>query len=1116
MPTKEEEARWKAMYESPNPPATASPMDQALAAWDNDRELYETSQGGKADQYKSLFPGAPPNSAPMAPHSDTPVPENVKRMLQDFYGGPPPVAQTHLGQLAAQADDEKERKLQASGRAPTGIFTGIIDILSRAQYAEVAVIDELATGEFGVKALGSALTRGLQEFVVPRDRLSFVDLIGKYAPEFAEKNPIATMIAGTAADVALDPTTWLSFGVGGAGKAVKVTSKVGETLYLTTKGAEKLRQITQLSQRMMADELIGHASKFNWAEEQIVKLAMSDPALTFKKGFQAHITVPFVDKHLATVLSPEAAQKLADSTGLTAIRNFVKTLSDNSNMIQSIKGTFRRVGDLPPEYLKLANQFMSVAENASEEVIKATAKMAKGITPDGARAIGRAAHGISDDIMAISRNAAPGDEFGITEDLIRKVQERWFAQERLGEKEINVYSQMRRALTEMRQAENLAGLEIREIAEYFPRQYRNIEKTSSGVDQVYRAKRFSTRMGASESRVFETIKDAQEAGFNPEWNAVKSFAMRAVASRKAVAKKQFDDALEAMIKRENFSGKIVDLIRNDAREIGDSVHPNFDKYWLNALVNSHDFIINSVFRPSATILKPGFATFQALSNTVQMMWAGGFTMGARAGLGIAGDVIDAVGSGFGGKYWESMRKTLWNFDPHGPKIDSALILKYLDEPSKLRGSRITTDIGTSYTGEEIAMMIRDMRIAQGTSVLGVPGFKKTATGELMRLNAIAAVSDKTGVSEGFLDFMSGAASYWNWPRMVEDMARTNFFMNALRQGHSPHEAMKLVNKALYDYTGGLSKFERQWVKRVIPFYSFARFTLPLAADVATTKPGRLLNTSRGMKMFFGAWNKIQGGEQLNDAERHSIPGWILEQPSTFAKFGLDGRAHFNAFTNWTPLDALSFMEPGDSERSAVEKTVQKTVLSMMTPVIKLPLEHAMNRNFFTGRVLKDATRIKDRLGNNSTLWQVMDKVLPEEVKKAMSWEIATDVRTGKESVYINPYLAHYATGIMPVMNTFIRMFDSDLTPTERAMWTIGNVSTYKIDMRQQYKLLRTARKTAIADKKRQIKYLRSKGMDATAEEYMFELKQLMMDIRHDAQEETEAPRGPGNFPGGGQ
>jgi len=788
---------------SPLSEEQTGPVGDFRTEWERDKIAADTD-GGTYEMLRQLNGGRPPYGAAApdvqriqeqgksAEAAKDPV---MYEMLKQLNGGQDPYNASPVA-MGIAADNLADAEDAGSGREPTGIFSGVVDVISRFQYAEAAMVDTLAEAEFGIKAIGDTLVRGFQEFFAPKDRLSFSDLIEKYAPDFANKNPAAATVAGIAMDIAFDPTTYLTFGVGGAGKAIKVTKATGEALFLTSKGANKLKRLTKVSQRYIADDLITDVAKFDWAESKIVKMAETDPSLFFEKGFQAYMNVPISGRRMMTLVDPKQAKAFADMTGLTAIRNAVKTYTDSNVLLQSIGGTFRKVGELPPKYLKAANMFLSDAEDAADTIIKATAKMAKGLNKEGAVKIGKAAHKISDELMAHSRKGE-----ALTDKLVQQTQEKWFAEVGLGEKEINVYSEMRRGLAEMRQAELNVGLEIKEIAEYFPRYYDNVVKSVDDTGQMYKHKRFTDKLKAAKSRVFSTIKGAEEAGLNPEWNAVTSFSMRAQASRKAVAKKTFDVKVQKLIETEGFDKKTAALIKRDAREIGDSMHPAFEKEWMNALVNANDIIVNSVFRPAATVLKPGFATFQALSNTVQMMWAGGFKLGARSSADVAKHVMDNVGTGLGGKYWESMRKTLWNIDPNGPRLDSALILKYLDDPAKLKGSRITTDIGTSFSGEEIAMMVKEMRIAQGTSVLGVPGFQKTAMGELRRQNAVAWTADKTGASEGFVDFMSTASTYWNWPRMVEDMARTNFFMNAVRQGHAPHEAMRLVNKGLYDYTG---------------------------------------------------------------------------------------------------------------------------------------------------------------------------------------------------------------------------------------------------------------------------------------------------------------------------
>jgi hypothetical protein len=581
-----EQARLQAIMESyqqgavdPNSPVEemqTGPVADIHKEWVADKRAAD-GDGGYYEMMVQMNGGKPPyNSAgadikKMQDGTPVPVDPALHAMMVEMNGGKEPYRPSPVA-IGLQADAESEAEAKRTGRAPTGIMSGVVDVLSRFQYAEAAMVDSLAEADFGIKAMGQTLVRGFQEFFAPVDRLSFSDLIEKYAPDFANKNPAAATIAGIAMDVAFDPTTYLTFGVGGAGKAVRVTKATGEALFLTGKGASKLKRLTKVSQRYIADDLITDVAKFDWAESKIVKMAETDPTLFFEKGFQAYMNVPISGKRMMTLVNPKQAKAFADMTGLTAIRNAVKTYTDKNVLLQSIGGTFRRVGELPPKYLKKANMFLSDAEDAAEVVIKATAKMAKGIDKAGAVRIGKAAHKISDELMAHSKE---GND--LTSKLVEQVQQKWFSEIGLGEKEINVYSEMRRGLAEMRQAELNVGLAIKEIAEYFPRYYDNVVKSVDDTGQLYKHKRYTDKLKAAKSRVFDDVKAAEEAGLNPEWNAVTAFSMRAQASRKAIAKKTFDMEVEKLIKTEGFDKKTAALIRRDAREIGDSMHPQFDK-----------------------------------------------------------------------------------------------------------------------------------------------------------------------------------------------------------------------------------------------------------------------------------------------------------------------------------------------------------------------------------------------------------------------------------------------------------------------------------------------------------------------------------------------------------
>lgn len=108
-----------------------------------------------------------------------------------------------------------------------------LDIISRPQYASAMFFNSMMDSS---KSVFDAISDSLGEFVDPKRRLSYADVIKQRAPEFAKDNPKATAILGFLGDVALDPTTYL--GVGLAGKGVKVGSKI-----VTQTGEDVLKNV---------------------------------------------------------------------------------------------------------------------------------------------------------------------------------------------------------------------------------------------------------------------------------------------------------------------------------------------------------------------------------------------------------------------------------------------------------------------------------------------------------------------------------------------------------------------------------------------------------------------------------------------------------------------------------------------------------------------------------------------------------------------------------------------------------------------------------------------------------------------------------------------------------
>jgi hypothetical protein len=118
--------------------------------------------------------------------------------------------------------------------------TPVLEFLSRGQYASAKFVDSLANESKGI--LESFLNAG-EELISPKDKLSYSDVIKKYAPVWAKENPKSTAVLGFLGDVALDPTSYLGVGMAKSGVKIggKALTEVGEATFkgLLTDAASK-------------------------------------------------------------------------------------------------------------------------------------------------------------------------------------------------------------------------------------------------------------------------------------------------------------------------------------------------------------------------------------------------------------------------------------------------------------------------------------------------------------------------------------------------------------------------------------------------------------------------------------------------------------------------------------------------------------------------------------------------------------------------------------------------------------------------------------------------------------------------------------------------------------
>lgn len=84
--------------------------------------------------------------------------------------------------------------------------------------------------------------------------------------------------------------------------------------------------------------------------------------------------------------------------------------------------------------------------------------------------------------------------------------------------------------------------------------------------------------------------------------------------------------------------------------------------------------------------------------------------------------------------------------------------------------------------------------------------------------------------------------------VTEDNARLALYIDVLEKGGSRRDAMLAVRKYLFDYTPeGLTDFERKVVSRIVPFVRWQARNLPLQVAEAARQPGKFTALAHGLR-----------------------------------------------------------------------------------------------------------------------------------------------------------------------------------------------------------------------------------------------------------------------------
>ena len=196
--------------------------------------------------------------------------------------------------------------------------------------------------------------------------------------------------------------------------------------------------------------------------------------------------------------------------------------------------------------------------------------------------------------------------------------------------------------------------------------------------------------------------------------------------------------------------------------------------------------------------------------------------------------------------------------------------------------------------------------------------------------------------------------------LIENEARIMLWLDEIAHGVDPRSAADTVGEFLFNY-GEVSAVERDFFRRVIPFYTFTRKNVELQAKMLRTNPGLVLNQVKPFRQ--------------RDSEKEMMVKWEAE--SLGIRLNKDGKTVQIIQGVDLPIKNISTLWAGGLGPTG------RRIFGMVSPLVKVPIEAMFGRDAFTGGDLK---RI-----HGPALGRVLDsKHTPKALKNWMGFKKEID------------------------------------------------------------------------------------------------------------------------------
>jgi len=548
---------------------------------------------------------------------------------------------------------------------------------------------------------------------------------------------------------------------------------------------------------------------------------------------------------------------------------------------------------------------------------------------------------------------------------------------KLDEKLLPVAKELQTAFEGMKKAEKSRGILKAEIPDYFP----HIKKEVGDVAKVPFEKPLKVSLKAKKPRQIEGIVSEINESFGKEFfmtNPAAATTIRGVASKKAVTTHDFLKSVEEMFGVQGKTAQVIDGVK----------HIPFQPEGAIRFYPAGDKAVG-VTKKVKTYLLP-----EEVAKDLQS-----FTKALKneASVGSALRGFDKLQN-----FW---KKSVTAYFPafHARNAFSNFFVNWLAGMKEPRRYQTAMDIVNGKTGKVAGKSYDEvLDLAKRQGVLTSGFFEKDIPTELAR--RVGKQSSLQKIEQ----FGSQAG------RTIENNARLALFIDRLEKGDDVAEATRITKKFLFDY-GDLTGFEKEVMKRIFPFYTWTRKAIPLMAEQLVKQPVKY-------KAVFDIINNLQSGD-LTEKERKYIPDYIKKSLGIQIGRGEEGSPLFLASLG-LPIEVLE--KPG---------MMGETGLSMMSPILKYPLERATGRNFFTDKDLE----------TDPFLYQT--KRLWGEVPIVKQF---LQVKKKDDKYYVNPIRMHFIkTMFGRIISTGEKLSDKDKNIMTRLINSFSGAKIYGVDTETQ-------------------------------------------------------------------